>query len=667
MTELGNLLAAANITKALFVDDAYDEVPSADDLSIDDQLWTQFFDDLTSADNDALDTAFPSYSDLEAEDLQKSDDFVSCLWTNKDHIAPSLCQALFARYAADMQADLAHLNVLRGLLEASGLICNFVGRNFVDAVADVDIVFMDLYLCSAQRPNDIKVSIDGLASAIAKRRTKPPLVILMSRSNRLEDKRSEFREGTKLFESTFRILVKSDIQVDGVVQRIVGRLATHYQNSLKLSEFVCAWEGGLDAARDNTTKLIRKLGLSDLAQIQRLLLSAEGEPMGSYLVDVFDQVLQHEIEANTSIIDTALALNELDTAKFPAPLVPGANDLLEFVEHSLFQHRARLKLPGAINSSVSFGDVLRRKPQMAVVVATDAEAINVAVPAVLSEIHSDMVMAVLSPACDLQRSQLKRVLLLAGDLLILKPEVWSAKNDGAKTPVFDMGDGTRRCIKWDLKHVLTLTYAELNGLLISEYSAFEKVGRLRDLHALEIQQKLLSSMGRVGLAAPMPATHTVRIQAFTVDTEKKLRRLNIASLADGGVCFIGRSSDGEKPEERLILTERACEDICRAIDQVDPETVHEKARGTLKSIQKSSGLFETLEQGLIVAKPSSDNFVEFKSSNTVTQGLVARNKKQINTLTLTSKDLTHSGLVLIAYDGSADAADPDVEDVANHS
>ena len=680
MAELTDILAAANVTRALLVDDAFDEVPLADDLSIDGQQWTLFFDDLTDADHEALNAVFPGYSELDAEDLQKSDGFVSCLWANKGQISPALCQALFARYVADMQADIEHLTVLRKLLEDSGLACNLVGRNFVPAVANADIVFMDLYLCSAQRTDDIKVSIEGLASAVAERRTKPPLVVLMSRSARLENKRLEFRDSTKLFESTFRILVKADIQVDGVVQRTVGRLATHYQKSLRLSEFVGAWEDGLDNARNSATKLIRKLGLSDLAQIQHLLLSAEGEPMGSYLVDVFDKVLQHEIEANERIIDTALALNELDTSKFPAPLVPGANDLLELVEHSLFHHRARLKLPGAIDSTVSFGDVLRRKPPAhaspaaLAAVAAPAAAPAAAAPqfaaeairaAVLPEIQSDMVMAVLSPACDLQRNKLKRVLLLVGELLVLKTEVWSAKIDGAKTPVFDMGDGIRRCIKWDVKHVLMLTHAELKDLLTSAQPTFEKVGRLRDLHALEIQQKLLSSMGRVGLAAPMPATHAVRIQAFTVGADKKLRDLNVASLEDGGVCFIGRSSDGEKPQERLVLTERVCEDICRAIDQIDPETVHERSRDKLKTIQKSSVLYETLEQGLVVANLGNENFVEFKSSTAVIQGLVARNKKQTDTFTLSSKELFHSGLVLIAYVGPGEVvASPSEEDNA---
>ena len=657
MTDLADILAAANITTALIVDDAIDEIPLAADLSSDGEQWTHFFDDLSEPEIEALTTAFPDYATTEAEDLQKSDRFVQCLWENKDAIAPLLTRYLFERYRADMHADMAHLTKLKGILEEAGLICKRVGRNYVADVADVDIIFMDLYLSSAQRPEDIKVSIDGLAKAIELRKTKPPLVILMSRSHRLEEKRAEFREKTKLFESTFRILAKADIQIDGVVQRTVGRLATHYQKSLKLSEFVCAWADGLDAARDRTTELIRKLGLSDLAQINHLLLSAEGEPMGSYLVDVFDKVLQHEIEANANIINTALVLNQLDTSKFPAPFIPGANDLLELVEHSLFHHQARLKLPGAIDSSVSFGDVLRRKPQApaAALVAAAAGApapAEISKPALLPDITSNMVMAVLSPACDLQRGQLKRVLLLVGELVTLKTELWSAKVDGARTPVFDMGDGIRRWIKWDVKHVHMLSHAELNNILHPDHPSFEKVARLRDLHALELQQKLLASMGRVGLAAPMPATHTVRIEAFTVTREKTLRKLEIASLADGAVCFIGRTADGEKSQEKLILTERACEDICRAIDLVDPETVHDKSKDILKTIQKSNVLLQTLEHGITIANANSDRFIEFKSSDDAVQGLIARNRKQIETLILSSKDLQFSGLVLIARDGS---------------
>ena len=124
------------------------------------------------------------------------------------------------------------------------------------------------------------------------------------------------------------------------------------------------------------------------------------------------------------------------------------------------------------------------------------------------------------------------------------------------------------------------------------------------------------------------------------------------------MCFIGRSADGEKPQEKLVLTERACEDICRAIDLVDPETVHAKSKDILKTIQKSNVLLQTLEQGIIVGSANSEKFVEFKSNDGAVQGLIARNRKQIETLILSSKDLQSSGLVLIAHDGPSEEPEP---------
>jgi transcriptional regulator of nitric oxide reductase len=70
-----------------------------------------------------------------------------------------------------------------------------------------------------------------------------------------------------------------------------------------------------------------------------------------------------------------------------------------------------------------------------------------------------------------------------------------------------------------------------------------------------------------------------------------------------------------------------------------------------------------LEQGFVVANRGNENFVEFKSSGAVTQGLVARNKKPTDAVIVSSKDLQHAGLVLIASDGLADDAEPAEENI----
>lgn len=48
--------------------------------------------------------------------------------------------------------------------------------------------------------------------------------------------------------------------------------------------------------------------------------------------------------------------------------------------------------------------------------------------------------------------------------------------------------------------------------------------------------------------------------------------------------------------------------------------------------------------------------MEFKSHDDKNQGLIARNRRQTDTLILSSKELPSSGIVLIAYDAAADEA-----------
>ena len=69
-----------------------------------------------------------------------------------------------------------------------------------------------------------------------------------------------------------------------------------------------------------------------------------------------------------------------------------------------------------------------------------------------------------------------------------------------------------------------------------------------------------------------------------------------------------------------------------------------------------------MEKGITIGNATSEKFIEFKAADGTTQGLIARNRKQTETLTLGSKELQFSGLVLIARDGTDNELDPVVED-----
>ena len=449
-----DLLRHMGISRALVVDDAFDDAPVPDDLAIESDEWTQLFDDLQAEDKARLASMYEPYKVTRADALRSDPIFVSLLWQSKDAFASKAVRELFDRYDAEKATDRRLLAPLIAYLKDVGLNCATSGRNFQASAGGVQLIFVDLFLSAAQREDDMNLSVDGVARVVALRKAEPPLVVLMSRSDALLEKRKEYRDRAQLFESNFRILSKRDIADPTKLERTLRRLATHYEESKRLATFVHAWEAGLTGARNRTTGLIRKLRLADLAQIYELLLSAEGEPTGSYLVDIFDKVLQHEIEREEPIIDAAVALNSMTGDSYPPPYVPGAPDLQDLIHRSLFQNRARLKLPGALSSKVAFGDLLR---PMGVP--------NPAEPTLVDELGQDTVLAALTPACDLQRSGAKRILLLSGFLRPLTRESWTYGDEGIKTPVVEMPDGSRAWIKWDLKHVLAWTQEEISTLL----------------------------------------------------------------------------------------------------------------------------------------------------------------------------------------------------------
>lgn len=646
MKELKELLEAAGVKRALVVDDAFDTVPLASDMAVDSEAWTRFFADISEDDHGVLEEVYPAYSDTSADELKERDNFVEAVWVARPRLSKDPVDALFARFDSDRQMDLSFASALLTTLRDLGLDCQGSGRNFEEKAADVQLIFVDLFLNTAQRDEDMDLSIEGVRQVIEQRRHDHPLVVLMSRSSRLPERRVQFQERTKLFETNFRIIKKSELEKSDAVARLLIRLGTHFEDSKKLLAFVNAWEDGLNRAKDNMMVLIRKIGLAEIARIHQLLLSTEGEPPGSYLVDIFDKVLQHEIEGLDPIIDAAKVMNTLAMEGYPPPFVPGEKDLQDFVQRCLFQNPARLALSASLGSKMAFGDVLRRKRNDRAA-AEHGKETKPAQYDPLSDLSYEMVAAVLTPACDLQRKGAKRVLLLVGALKPLTAADWSYKDDGAKTPVIQMSDGSRFWIKWDLKHIETLTHGQLEALL-SDGGTFEIAARLRESHALELQQKLLSNLGRIGLVAPMPATFNMRIEAFVPDIDGVLTRADISTLDDGGVCFIGRDPEGKKSEERLILTENACEAIWTYVCSIDPATIHERTRPLVNEVRFTADVLQALEQGLSLPT-TTDSFKEVKAPSGKVIGLVKRSKIQADVDKLERQQLPKAAVVLSIY------------------
>jgi hypothetical protein len=608
MNDLKGVLRAAEVRTALVVDDAYDEVPLAADLRLGDEAWTQFFDDLSETDKAILREMHPEYEATPAGELRASDAFVAGLWSRRAELSAGLGDVLFGAYEAALADDRVVLEGIVRQLSELGLGCTRAGRDFSQMASEVDLILIDLFLGSTQDGTAIDRAVNGLTKAL-KQRSKPPLVILMSRSPRLADKREHFRERSGLFASMFRIVAKADVNQPARLQSVLARLAGHYGDSRKLASFLDAWRTGFDAARERTAAAIRTLDLADCAQIRQLLLDVEGESAGCYLVDVVDRVLLHECERHAPIIDAAIALNDLTTERYPPPYIAGSPDLQSLVYRSLFQHPERIRLSAAEGSRVAFGDILRRTPLLPEGAESTAarEEEKTGAPRVCSDVGTDQVMLVLTPACDLQRRSAKRVMFLVGELRALEPKTWSFSEDPLRTPIIELPDGERRWIRWDLLHVETLAHEDLDGLLDMP-RGFRVIARLREAHTLQIQQRLLSRLGRVGTPAQLVGTFPVSVAAYVPGEDEVLREVPVPALRDcGGVCYVGRDGSS-KPEMRLVLCEDCCEATCQALAAQDASVVHADARQALEYLRTGEVLRSVLERGLKLPPPERNGF-----------------------------------------------------------
>ncbi len=632
---LTELLNERGIRTALIVDDVYDAVPTAADIDPGNDAWSNFNDDLTPEQHERIIEVYPAAEGLRFDERISDDDYVAAVWQLREELG-SVAAPVFEIYLADQAADTRYVQFVKERLEALNLTVKTSGRNFAEVACDVELVVIDLFLGQAQDPDSLDESKHRLREVLQQRPTNPPLVILMSRSPRLVSKRDEFRDEVGLLDSGFRILKKEDIEGTKRLELHLERLAENRTDSLVLARLFFELEVGVRQAAERTVGLLRKLRLSDIGQIQQLLLNAEGQPAGSYLVDIFDRVLLHEIEREIGIIDAAVALNGFSVAKHPPPYVAGSADLQELVQRLLTQNENRLRLPGSVGARVAFGDLLRMSP------AADAEQVQ---HEILVDLTLENVVLVLTPACDLQRGAAPRILLIVGTVKPLAVRDWSY-NDDARTTAIRI-DGELCWVKWNLKHIDTVSRNQIN--LALDAGCIRIVGRLREGHALELQQRVLAGLGRVGQIAALPGTFPVELDAFYPDLDGRLKRLEIEAFSEGAVCFVGRDSGGPQAL-RLVITETSCDDLLAALDELEENKVAQRALPAIRRIKSSTDLLRLMTVGLDLKKVTDKEWKTFSSDNGGPPlGLLAWNYIAPEG-PLSNSHLSNAGVVLLIRD-----------------
>lgn len=569
MTELRKVLEESGVRSAVVIDDVFDEVPRSRELTNDE--WSVFFDDLSDQDKRLLVEIYPQYEQRLPDDLKKLDAFVETLWEHRCSLTERACDALFGSYERKNTSERQALDNIVDTLKTRGLQCDTMGTKPIGAVNCADLLIVDLFLGRQEHETDIDHAVD-LLEAIVNRRSEPPLVVLTSRSGRLATHQNSFRDRVGLLGSMFRVVSKDEISNAASLDRLLWRLAVHYRDAKRVDRFIRAWDTGMNQARERFLTQLRRLDLSDLAQLRALMLEFEGQELGEYMMEIADRVLQYEIEAVDDTIKAAIELNSVDLEKYPAPHLTGTVDLQEIVHRGMFLHTHRLRFSESDDSvRLQFGDLIQWDDGGSLFRRFD-------------------VFLVVTPACDLARRAVDGVMLLPGTLKKLEPSAWSYGQEPVKTPVVIRG-AQRWWIKWDIKAVRVVAYDKLQDREV------ERIGRLREIHAIDLQHRMLATLGRVGTPANPPVPFAVEVSFYYVDSDSMLRPLG-GMTNRPAACYVGRDEKSNSVH-RLVLGEGDCDEVDRGLQSLSDSDVYESARANLLAVRQDRSFFDRLERGKI--------------------------------------------------------------------
>ena len=528
---------------------------------------------------------YPTYIPGQEADLFQQDSFITSLWTARSQFRSEHINPLFETYIHDTEHDLRVVNSVKAQLGALGLSVQTAGRTFVDDATCVDLIVIDLFLGAQQTEPDMHISLKGLDKVIQHRLDKPPVIILMSRSGTLAKHAESFRDDAGLFASGFRTIAKVDLEQPKRLEHLVRELARHRQDSLKLNTFLRRWAAGLYCAIKRTEMDIRRLDLEDWAQIRDLLLTAEESSVGRYILEVFELAFLHELESDDSILTAAVALDTLDRETYPPTTITGSKDTLGLVAKTLYEHDKCRQLDVDAHIPVAFGDIIgpfkgSQFPKNSPFASLD-----------------NTVLITMTPACDLQRGDAKRILFMVGETKDLDAPAAGKASTALHTPILNLPDEKRVWVDWEPSHLFTLSSEEIVAILSTKKNSVTRLARLRTVNAVSLQQQLLSNLGRVGLVAPMPSTFPIQVAIYYPSAEGVLTPLLIGGKDTlDAVCYIGRGDDHKYATAPFDSVHRF--DFIKALEGLSSEQVHSSSFRTLSKVRQVEVIDLLFSRGL---------------------------------------------------------------------
>ncbi|MBB4388543.1 hypothetical protein GGE61_004888 [Rhizobium leguminosarum] len=540
------------VRSALVVDDAFDPSPAYDPADLDRAF--QLIEE-----QEPILEAFIAAGGLDPTDTQHLEEQLQATPQLEQALrdamvdAPegklaSLARAIYGANADDTESKLRPLRVLQKLLSDLNIGVTPVGsKGPAEDKTKYPLIFLDYFLGDKGAPS-VEKSRDKIREIVKSYKSdEMPIVVLMSSELTKESLALAFRDSANLLGCQFKFVMKGEIQSDGFeFVTSLADLVQFIKQTRTIGDFVISWKEALVSAMDDFGKNIGQLDLHDYFQIRTKMGDDAARRFGDHVSGLFDGYLRKLIEDKPALKKATDALNKIDlSARPPAPFMP--SEVVTQLGHAAaFQSPPTAVIRTDGMPDIELGDVFLGER-----IVGGKNKIEVAV--------------VMSQTCDLEHANTTSILMVRGTATQRTSKKLSsgfANRPIMRTDLFHH-DGKDLIIEWDAGSLLVEPVGSFNQKM--KDMGYERVARLRPLHALALQQKFASHLTRVGMPDTPPAYRYPGVEVVAIKGTSKHTLISVLPKSQRQACVVG--DEGQE----VVLQESLLRKIREALMAIDPE------------------------------------------------------------------------------------------------
>ncbi|RYY38034.1 MAG: hypothetical protein EOP46_00395 [Sphingobacteriaceae bacterium] len=337
---------------------------------------------------------------------------------------------------------------------------------------------------------------------------KRPVVVLMSSNSNIRALAEKFRDESELIEGVFRSAPKADLVNKNRITLLAKAFEEEFSSNHSLQLYIKELIAAATVAHENFVSDIKTLKVEDYEYILNSVLKAEKQPLGDYLNWLYGSYWTNLLYRSEGLLEQQKRISKIVKDKPPLHSSMPSSKLADIFMSAVFEENLE---PLATHPLHGIDEKI-------------AKRLYLRLGDIFTRPGSTDVYIVLNPQCDLERpkdaAKDMSILLVPGSLHFLDDgEEMSTQTD------FFVFEKERYRISWHLKKVCTHPLNSLPTWI--KKKKLERKIRMRLPYALDLQQKFISHISRVGLPVAPPIAHeltiSVKSKLFSAGSELLLK------------------------------------------------------------------------------------------------------------------------------------------------